>query len=141
MSINQVALSTDGNAPVLLPNEKVFFEKSSVRLELTYGNGYPGSSGCYTAASGHVYLSNQRIIYLPRPSLVGFHSLAMPLLNINQGKLTQPWFNANYYSCIVEPVYQGGLPAPSHVKLYFTEGGAFEFTTIYRQLRERMQGN
>lgn len=66
------------------------------------------------AASGHVYLSNQRIIYLPKPSLVGFHSLDMPLLNINQGKLTQPWFNANYYSCIVEPV------RTRRIKVYIT---------------------
>ncbi|RKP24268.1 hypothetical protein SYNPS1DRAFT_17457, partial [Syncephalis pseudoplumigaleata] len=80
-------------------------------------------SGCYTAAAGHIYLTNQRIIYLPTPSLMGFQSLAMPLLHINQGKLTQPWFNANYFSCLVEPVYHGGLPAPSQVKLYFNEGG------------------
>jgi hypothetical protein len=59
-------------------------------------------------------------------------------LNIQEGKLCQPWFNANYFQCIVHPVYDGGLPAVSELKLRFKEGGAFEFSTIYRQLRERI---
>ncbi|RKP10279.1 hypothetical protein THASP1DRAFT_27917 [Thamnocephalis sphaerospora] len=138
MALNWAMLNEQGNAPLPLPGEKVFFTKSGVRFELTYGNGYPGSSGCYNAPAGEVFLSNHRIVYLPRPALLGFQSISIPLLNIQEGKLYQPWFDANYFRCMVDPVHGGGLPAASELKLRFKEGGAFEFSTIYRQLRDRM---
>lgn len=50
------------------------------------------------------FLNISKVIFISRPALSHFKSLSVPLLNIKDGKLQQPWFGANYYQAIVIPV-------------------------------------
>ncbi|CAG8825313.1 23577_t:CDS:2, partial [Gigaspora rosea] len=64
--------------------------------------GYPGNPGDYKA-EGNVFITNQRVIFISRPSLPHFQSLSIPLLNLREGKFQQPWFGANYYQAHLIP--------------------------------------
>ncbi|KAG2185146.1 hypothetical protein INT44_001936, partial [Umbelopsis vinacea] len=149
MSINWTMIAPDGRTPVPLPREKIFFKQSSTNFELDCSGSKsttltpPSSpaffpSGAWHDANGTVFLSNQRVIYLPdRPSqqLQSFH---VPLLSLKSCKYEQPWFAANYISGHVLPVAGGGLSQPGQLKLIFKEGGGFEFYSIFRELLERI---
>ncbi|OBZ83228.1 hypothetical protein A0J61_08721 [Choanephora cucurbitarum] len=135
-------LTQDGRTPIPLPQEKMFFTQSDVKLILDCNEseaGYPGhTEGYFESNKGTVILSNQRIIYLAEHSSDQFKNLNIPILNLKQWKLEQPWFGANYISGVVIPVPQGGLTRRSQLKMTFNEGGAIEFTTILRSLLERI---
>ncbi|CAO3635402.1 unnamed protein product [Cunninghamella blakesleeana] len=140
MSINWVMLSQDGRSPVPLPQEKMFFSQESVKmvLDCNENSGYPGNTGGYWDRKGTVYLSNQRIIFIAKEPTQEFQSLNIPLLNLKQWKLEQPWFGANYIEGAVIPVPNGGLKTAGKLVLTFIDGGATEFTTIFHSLLERL---
>ncbi|CAO3688797.1 unnamed protein product [Umbelopsis vinacea] len=140
MSINWTMISQDGQTPVPLPGEKIFFKQSQIKFELDCGgSGYPGTSGgAWHDSNGTVFLSNQRIIYLPRQPTEHFRSFHVPLLSLKNCRYEQPWFAANYISGHVIPVAGGGLSKPGDLKLTFKEGGGFEFYSIFRELLERI---
>jgi hypothetical protein len=114
-------------------------------IEVILASGIPhhvqfiASSGTYASRNGTLYLTNQRILYIPEPQQPHFSSLSIPVRNVRNGKFVQPWLVANYYECIVLPVPNGGIPAHMEGSFSFTKGGAFEFSTIYRQIMERLQ--
>jgi len=88
------------------------------------------------------FLSNQRVIFLTQAKDVPFNHLKdlnVPLQSIKEGRLVQPWFDANHYCFLIIPTFGGGLPSPAEAKLIFREGGAIEFATILRQLFDRIQ--
>ncbi|CAO3693483.1 unnamed protein product [Umbelopsis ramanniana] len=140
MSINWTMIGPDGRTPVPLPREKVFFTQSSTSFELDCsGSGYPGTSGgAWHHANGIVFLSNQRVIFLPDRPSPQFKSFHVPLLSLKNCRYEQPWFAANYISGHVLPVAGGGLSQPGQLKLTFKEGGGFEFYSIFRDLLERI---
>ncbi|CAO3651246.1 unnamed protein product [Mucor hiemalis] len=142
MSVNWVMLTQDGAAAVPLPQEKMFFTQPSVKLVMDcneVAGGYPGNSEAYYESNkGTVILSNQRIIYLASNTTSHFQNLNIPILNFKNWKLEQPWFGANFVSGVVIPVQGGGLTKAGNLKLTFSEGGAIEFTTILRNLLERI---
>ncbi|RIA93506.1 hypothetical protein C1645_762169 [Glomus cerebriforme] len=140
MALNWAMIGSDGKSPVPLPGEKILLEQGKVSLVLDMGGGYPGNAGTLKADGG-IYLTNQRVIFISRPLLDHFKSLSIPLLNLKEGKLQQPWFGANYYQAIVTPVPNGGLPAPGQLKITFKEGGGFEFSTVYKELMLRLFEN
>jgi len=140
MALNWAMIASDGKSPVPLPGEKIFLEQDKVSLVLDMGGGYPGNAGTFKADGG-IFLTNQRVIFISRPSLEHFKSLSIPLLNLKEGKLQQPWFGANYYQAVVTPVLSGGLPAPGQLKVTFKEGGGFEFSTVYKDLMLRLFEN
>ncbi|KAG2174905.1 hypothetical protein INT43_005967 [Umbelopsis isabellina] len=125
MSINWTMVAQDGLSPVPLPAEKIFFKQSSIKFELDCNaNGYPGNSGgAWQDANGTVFLSNQRIIYLPQRPTDTLKSFHVPLQSMKNCRYEQPWFAANYISGQVLPVPGGGLSQPGQVKLTFKEGG------------------
>jgi len=137
MALNWVMITSDGLNPVPLPGEKIFFSQAKVSLILDCGGGYPGNPGTYQA-NGTLFLTNQRIIFISIPSLPHFKSLSVPILNLKEGKLQQPWFAANYYQGHVMPVHGGGLTVPGQLKITFKEGGGFEFSTMYNEALQRM---
>ncbi|KAG2190338.1 hypothetical protein INT46_006673 [Mucor plumbeus] len=95
--------------------------------------------GYFESSKGTVILSNQRVIYLAETSNApDFKNLNIPIRNFKNWKLEQPWFGANFVSGVVIPVQGGGLTRNSNLKITFTEGGAIEFTTILRNLLERI---
>ncbi|KAI9227746.1 MAG: hypothetical protein DHS80DRAFT_6421, partial [Piptocephalis tieghemiana] len=139
MSINWISFTPGTRNFTPLPGEQFFFNQDGVRLDLAWGGGYPGNSGSFSAKTGTLHLTNRRIVYIPTPAQPHFQSLTIPLNHAQQGRLSQPWFGVNYYTCVVYPVYGGGIKLPSETKFYFHEGGAFEFSTLLRQFHDRIQ--
>lgn len=66
----------------------------------------------------------------------------MPILNVSDSRVTAPWFGANKWEALIQPVYGGGIPA-QHAELdlvmEFKEGGAFDFATTFERLRDRLR--
>jgi hypothetical protein len=139
MSLNSANL-TQQQQLELVPEEKCFQTYQQVRLEYESGTGYPGEGHNYFSNSGTVYLTNKRIVYsvLDATPDAFFKNLTIPLLNLHDPKLIQPWFNCNSFKGTVIPVINGGLRIPGTLQLFFTQGGAFEFHTTFLQLQSRL---
>ncbi|KAJ8661806.1 hypothetical protein O0I10_002615 [Lichtheimia ornata] len=132
MSLNWAMLAQD--EPVLLPGE---------HQHLFRQHGIKAILDCETPdtrfeAKGKLYVSNQRIVFVAQPSTPSLQTLNIPLRNLRNWKLEQPWFSANYITSTLIPVPGGGLPRAGNLTLTFTEGGAIEFTSVYRTLLERL---
>jgi len=140
MSVNWVMLKPDGSDIVPLENETVFFRESGVRFELDSSNGgYPGAGVSYASKSGTVLLTNQRVVYLCATPTPAFSSTSLPIKNIQDSKLVQPWFSAATFKAVVMPVPGGGLTQPARLSIIFSTGSIHEFDVQYRSLRERLQ--
>ncbi|KAI9182940.1 hypothetical protein H9P43_003856 [Blastocladiella emersonii ATCC 22665] len=161
MALNWAVLTPETGRLLPLPNEKVFTTFEDVRLEYESGNGYPGSGASYFIKRGHLLLTSHRIVYFASSFLESaaarngassssstpaggdaagtnnsFHSLSVPLRNIQRPKLNQPWFGANNVEMEVTPVPGGGLTLTGTAKFFFDKGAAFE---MYSQLATIMQ--
>ncbi|CAG8493153.1 15168_t:CDS:2 [Cetraspora pellucida] len=137
MALNWVMISSDGKNPVPLPSEKILFSQEKVSLLLDLGGGYPGNPSNYKA-DGNIFITNQRVLFISRPPLHNFQSLSVPILNLKDGKLQQPWFGANYYEAYLMPVQNGGLPSPGQLKITFKEGGGYDFSSCFTELIQRL---
>ncbi|KAI9208863.1 uncharacterized protein BJ171DRAFT_577210 [Polychytrium aggregatum] len=137
MSVDGAILSSD-STPNTVPGEKFYFSQDKVSFSYLSGNGYPGSGDCFMSPSGKVYVSNVRVVYVANPSQPNFHSFSAPLHNIRNGKLQQPWLGANFYEAHAYPVPLSNLRKPGVVKFTFQNGGAFEFSTIFKELSARI---
>ncbi|KAJ1981974.1 hypothetical protein H4R35_000511 [Dimargaris xerosporica] len=144
MALNCVMLDLNTNRPVPLPREKFISSWIRVSLQVQRGNGYPGTrdrilhSQIYRSPSGQLYVTNQRVIYLCEANTGNFTSLSIPLGQVRQGRFVQPWFGANAFHCIVQPVPNGGLGGPVDTKITFNDGGGVEFLNMLRAAQERM---
>ncbi|KAI8908716.1 hypothetical protein DFJ77DRAFT_513323 [Powellomyces hirtus] len=140
MSLNGAILNPDGT-PVLIVGEKLFLNQGGVLMEYESGNGYPGQGNNFYSQKGHLFLTNRRVIYVSHPPMDYFRNLNVPLENLKGGTLQQPWFQANCYQATVQPVPNGGLTLQGQVKFSFKEGGGFEFSSMFMQLRSRVTGD
>ncbi|GAA5850654.1 hypothetical protein JCM5353_004067 [Sporobolomyces roseus] len=146
------AILDSSNRPVPLPQEKSLLHLSSVSLSLF--PSHPGQSTNskplptdthYTAEKGHVYLSNQRVVYVApsnstsgEPRSSSLETLSVPYTHFRDGHLHQPWLGANYYQAICIPAREGGLSCPHVIRLTFKEGGGFDFYSTVLEMRERL---
>ncbi|KAJ1643100.1 hypothetical protein LPJ64_005094 [Coemansia asiatica] len=150
MSLNSVMLQQDTRHPVPLPNENFLYHCSGVKFELTHTNrgNYPGGGLSPECSSGTAFISNQRIVYLPkntthhnstdnssRPGAL--NSFTVPHANLHEIRFAQPVFGANRFEAVVEPVRGGGVAPGSLLVLSFKEGGGFDFVSIARKIGER----
>jgi hypothetical protein len=82
------------------------------------------------------------MIYLPVSPTPQLQSFAVPILNVSDSRVTAPWFGANKWEAIIQPVQGGGIP-PQHTELdlvmEFKEGGAFDFASTFERLKERLR--
>ncbi|RKO85481.1 hypothetical protein BDK51DRAFT_32465 [Blyttiomyces helicus] len=140
MSLNGAVLLSPDNSPALIQGEKSFLVQAGVRMEFDSANPYPGRQGYSFTAVGTLHLTNIRVIYVPRILQETMKNINIPLENLRDGKLYQPWFDANRYEANVIPVPNGGLSQPGRIKWAFKEGGGFEFSSIFMQLRSRITG-
>ncbi|CAG8972947.1 hypothetical protein HYALB_00001367 [Hymenoscyphus albidus] len=136
-------MTTPGSEGFLkLPNETFLYTsppRTSIQLSTpnTFPAAQPYSAKC---DSGIVYITNQRIVYLPSAPTTELQSFSAPILNLQDTFVRAPFFGANYWTATVKPVNGGGIPS-SHLavelKITFREGGAFDFHTIFEQIKER----
>ncbi|KAJ9613889.1 hypothetical protein H2200_002025 [Cladophialophora chaetospira] len=143
MSVNWVMLDGKGSF-VLLPAEKIIHKTTPrVSLAITTPTTYPGNSPlAIHANSGTVYLTNQRIVYLPEKPTAELKSFSAPLLNLHDTHLTVPWFGPNAWQAFLQPVPGGNIPvtqAAIELKLTFKEGGAPDFHSTLERIKERLQ--
>ncbi|KAF9301273.1 hypothetical protein BGZ74_006925 [Mortierella antarctica] len=134
MSINWVMLTVDGKDIVPLDKEIIFYRKENVKFELDCSNG-----SSFNSKSGSLILTNQRVVYLCQNPNSYFATASMPINNIQDSKLTQPWFSSPVFKAVVMPVQGGGLTQPGRLAITFADGSLHEFDFQYRALKERLQ--
>ncbi|RDL39462.1 PH protein [Venustampulla echinocandica] len=138
-----VMTSPGSESFIKLPNEEILFSSPQrTSLQLSTPNTYPGSQP-YSAKSdgGIVYITNQRIVYLPTTPTAELQSFSSPILNLQDTFVRAPFFGANYWTANVKPVSGGGIPPTNsaiELRLTFREGGAFDFHNTYEQIKERL---
>ncbi|KAJ5935371.1 hypothetical protein N7466_004918 [Penicillium verhagenii] len=143
MSINWVMLH-DQEGFVRLPNERLIYTSPPrTTLALTPPSGYKGPETLsFQSSAGCIYLTNQRVVYLPSQTSASFQSFSSPLLNVCDSHVSAPFFGPNVWTALVKPVAGGGI-SPSlpaiQLKVTFKEGGAFDFHTNFERIRERLE--
>ena len=143
MSINWVMLDPSKGF-VRLPGEEIIFKSPpKTSLSITTPRAYPANIPLSLQSNaGNVYLTNQRAVYLPTPPSKDLQSFSAPLLNLHDTHVVLPWFGANSWQAVLQPVPGGNIPA-GHVKievrLTFNEGGATEFHSNFERIKERLQ--
>jgi WW domain-binding protein 2 len=142
MSINWVMLD-NVTGFVLLPKEQhIWRSPPRTALTLTTPHSYPAQNTLnIDSPSGTLYLTNQRVVYLPEKSRPDFTSFSASLLNLHDTHTIMPWFGPNAWSAVVQPVPGGNIPQENHVELKFTfkEGGAPEYASNFERIKERVQ--
>lgn len=143
MSVNWVMLAESGGYTPLPGEQTLYQSPPRTTLSLQTSHRHPPSeSYSQQCKSGVVYLTNRRMIYLPVSPTSTLQSFAVPILNIKDSRVTAPWFGANKWEAIIQPVQGGGIP-PQHAELdlvmEFKEGGAFDFASIFERLKERLR--
>ncbi|KAH3949959.1 hypothetical protein HBI56_024550 [Parastagonospora nodorum] len=143
MSINWVMLA-DGGGYTPLPGETTLYQsppRTTLSLQTSHRHS-PSESYSQQCKSGVVYLTNRRIIYLPVSPTPTLQSFAVPILNVTDSRVTAPWFGANKWEALIQPVSGGGIPS-QHAELdmvmEFKEGGAFDFASTFERLKERLR--
>ncbi|KAI9744777.1 MAG: hypothetical protein M1818_001702 [Claussenomyces sp. TS43310] len=131
---------------VKLPSEKTLYV-SPLRTSLTVSSpnstsSYPGTQPFSVKSDGgKAYITNQRLVYLPTKPTPDFHSFSCPILNIQDSSIQAPFFGANYWAAIARPVAGGNIP-PAYpfveLKMIFREGGAYDYHTVFEQIKERL---
>ncbi|KAJ5107947.1 hypothetical protein N7456_004622 [Penicillium angulare] len=143
MSINWVMLH-DQEGFVRLPNERLIYTSPPrTSFALTPPSGYKGQESLSVQSSaGCIYLTNQRVVYLPSQKSNDFQSFSSPLLHVRDSHVSAPFFGPNVWTALIQPVAGGGisgsLPAVQ-IKATFKEGGAFDFHTNFERIRERLE--
>ncbi|KAL5118852.1 hypothetical protein ACEQ8H_003174 [Pleosporales sp. CAS-2024a] len=134
----------DGGGYTPLPGEQTLYQsppRTTLSLQTSHRHS-PSESYSQQCKSGVVYLTNRRIIYLPVSPTPTLESFAVPILNVADSRVTAPWFGANKWEAIIQPVTGGGIPS-QHAELdmvmEFKEGGAFDFASIFERLKERLR--
>ncbi|RCH83766.1 hypothetical protein CU097_004933 [Rhizopus azygosporus] len=90
MSINCVMLTQDGKAPIPLPQKNMLFTQPDAKLGLEFKTGCPENTEEHDKSSHDtVVLTNQRIVYLVKPTL-NLQNLNVPILNFKQWRLEHP---------------------------------------------------
>ncbi|KAL4908233.1 hypothetical protein BDW74DRAFT_98601 [Aspergillus multicolor] len=143
MSINWVMLD-ERKGFVHLPNERLLYTSPPrTSFALQPPPSYTGRDTLSLQSSaGQVYLTNQRVIYIPDQRSDALESFSAPLLNLHDSHVSSPFFGPNAWNAVVQPVPGGGIP-PSlvavHLKVTFKEGGAFDFHNQFERVKERLQ--
>ncbi|KKK16459.1 hypothetical protein ARAM_005687, partial [Aspergillus rambellii] len=129
---------------VRLPNEQLIYTsppRTSFALQPL--PSYTGrDSLSLQSSTGRVYLTSQRVVYIPAQTSKDLESFSAPLLNIHDSHVSSPFFGPNAWIALVQPVAGGGIPpslAAVQLKVTFKEGGAFEFHNQFERIKERLQ--
>jgi len=128
---------------VKLPNERILFTSPPrTQLQISTPNTFPAAQPLFIKSdAGIAYITTQRIVYLPTIPTPDLQSFSSPILNLNDTFVRAPFFGANYWIALCKPVPGGGIPSHHsafELRFTFREGGAFDFHTIFEQIKERL---
>ncbi|KAI9884170.1 MAG: ubiquinol--cytochrome-c reductase subunit 6 [Watsoniomyces obsoletus] len=143
MSVNWVMLS-DTEGFVRLPGERILYSSPPrTTLALQSSNSPSGAPPVsLSSSSGHAFLTNQRIVYLPASPVPALKSFSAPILNLHDTHVSAPFFGPNTWRASVQPVPGGGLSSAQSVielKMIFKDGGAFDFHSNFERIKERIR--
>ena len=68
-------------------------------------------------------------------------SFMAPILNLQDTRISAPFFGPNVWTGILKPVMGGGIPAQHafvEIKMTFKEGGAFDFHSTFERVRDSL---
>lgn len=80
-------------------------------------------------------------MYLPTDPQPNLQSFTAPILNLQDTRISAPFFGPNVWSGVLKPVTGGGIPAQHafvEIKMVFKEGGAFDFHSTYERIRDSL---
>jgi hypothetical protein len=128
---------------IKLPNERTLFTSPPrTSLQISTPNTFPGAQPfSVKSEAGVVYITNQRLVYLPANPTAELQSFSCPILNTQDTYVRAPFFGANYWTGMCKAVQDGGIPAAHpavEIRLTFREGGAFDFHSTFEQIKERL---
>ena len=134
------------NTFVRLPREKLLLTSPPrTTLEIQTPNAtstYPGREPVSVhCANGVLYLTNQRLVYLPLSPTPRFQSFSAPILNLQDTHVYAPFFGANAWHGLLKCVPGGGINAQHgvvEVRMTFKEGGAYDFANAYERTKEQL---
>ncbi|OAA59542.1 WW-domain-binding protein [Niveomyces insectorum RCEF 264] len=137
-----VMMNREGEV-VKLPGEKIYYKvRSRIGLDLTTPKSLPNAPPFSVKSdSGTVYVTNNRVIYLPVRPTDTFKSFSAPILDFEDTRVTSSFFGPWSWNGIVKPTLGGGLPANLprlDVKLTFKEGGHDAFQSKFEVMKERL---
>jgi len=129
-----MSVNTASNGPgrlLLMPSERVVSRNKSVEFSLD-GNNLPPK--LVRKASGEVYLTDRRLIFLCKDSK-DLHSFSADFGSVSNVELEQPLFGANNVKMIVRAEPGGGWDGSAKLKLIFSAGGAIQFGKHLRHMQ------
>ena len=144
MSVNWVMLDpSKPNTFTPLPSESTLYTSPPrTALSITSLNKFPGSQPYSVSSSaGTLFLTNRRVVYLASPTTPQLQSFSAPILNLQDSHVTAPWIGPNAWVALCKPVQGGNIPVANavEIKITFKDGGAYDFSSRYERVRERLQ--
>ncbi|GAA5860392.1 hypothetical protein JCM3774_000404 [Rhodotorula dairenensis] len=117
---------------------------STPTIRPTSGASGSRGGGVSSHAAGQASIATDVNDHLPSvavaPDKVPLATLSVPLRFFVDGHLVQPWFGANYYEALcLEGDGTGDLSGPHIIRLYFKEGGSYEFYTAVEEVKARAE--
>ncbi|KZT60800.1 hypothetical protein CALCODRAFT_448280 [Calocera cornea HHB12733] len=149
MSLNWAMLDPSSAEPIPLPDEEMILALPGAEFTLFVPSPPPPTSGAQSAggaggqprkmlASGRVWVSDQRVIFVPQPAKdAPYASLSLPLPAILSTSFQQPIFGSNHIVLSLAPTPGGGLTQGTKAEVRFRDRGAFEFVKVLEAARER----
>lgn len=154
MSVDWVTLDQNKH-PIPLPSEEFIYQRlSDDRVPLAIKTVNMSTGGNINCATGRIYLSTQRLVYVGTSESSRYHvdgkgdknfeSISIPLTNISSARLHQPWIGPNAWVAGFTPVKNGGLEpelAVWEIKLTFGSGGAIDFAQVFERAMQARSVN
>ncbi|XP_063699526.1 WW domain-binding protein 2 [Culicoides brevitarsis] len=120
MSVNTAHAN---NGVLIHAGESILLYSDNVSMEFS-GQGDSVFRG---TKNGRIYLTTHRIIFNAKDFRNDFKSFSAPFVSMNEVKLEQPTFGANYIKGIICAQQNGGFTGEVKFKLSFKSGGAIDF--------------
>ncbi|XP_067859168.1 WW domain-binding protein 2-like [Heptranchias perlo] len=123
MALNTV--QSQNGMPILDGSESILLSYNNVQLAFSDMNTTPGAFK--GKKKGKVFLTQQRVIFIPRDQSKPLKSFSMPFHFMEGCSVEQGIFTANYIKGKIHAQPQGGWEGTATFKLTFYSGGAIDF--------------
>ncbi|CAK7200012.1 hypothetical protein SEUCBS139899_002700 [Sporothrix eucalyptigena] len=137
-----VMMSREGEV-VKLPGEKIYYKvRSRIGLDVSTPKSLPNATPFSVKSdSGIVYVTNNRVIYIPARPTETFKSFSAPILDFEDTRVASSFFGPWSWNAVVKPTVGGGIPSDVprlELKMTFKEGGHDAFQNKFEVMKERL---